>query len=218
MQNKKKSSIMKDALALFSITLVAALALGFVYEITKDIIAQKEAEAKAAAYFAVFAEAKVVDDTDEKLNQMVADSKEFLLTNGIEGTTIEEVCVAKDENQKAIGYVMTVTSHEGYAGDIQLSLGVRADGTLTKIEILSIKETAGLGMEAQNEKFKGQYTEVKTDAFSVIKSQAVKSSDSEINAISGATITSSAVTNSVNAGLAFAKNLLGQGIGGVVLE
>lgn len=218
MENKKKSSIIKDAMALFSITLVAALALGFVYEITKDVIAKREAEVKAAAYVAVYEQAKLVDDTNEELNQRVADSKEFLLEKGFKHTTIEEVCVAKDENQKAIGYVMTVTSHEGYAGDIKLSLGVKADGTVTKIEILSIKETAGLGMEAQNESFKSQFDNVKTDAFSVINSKAAKNSDKEINAISSATITTNAVTNSVNAGLAFAYELLDQGIGGVVRE
>ena len=58
----KKSSLMKDAFALFAITLVAALSLGFVYEITKDIIAKREAEAKAQAYAAVYAEAALVDD------------------------------------------------------------------------------------------------------------------------------------------------------------
>jgi electron transport complex protein RnfG len=97
-------------------------------------------------------------------------------------------------------------------------MGVRADGTLTKIEMLTIKETAGLGMKADESEFKDQFSEINTDAFNVIKAQVVKSSDNEINAISGATITSDAVTNTVNAGLAFANDLLDQGVGGVVRE
>jgi electron transport complex protein RnfG len=123
-----------------------------------------------------------------------------------------------DESGKPIGYVMTITTHEGYSGDIQFSMGVRADGTLTKIEMLTIKETAGLGMKADEKEFKGQYSEIKTDAFTLIKAQVQKSSEYEINAISGATITSNAVTNTVNAGLAFANDLLDNGIGGVVRE
>lgn len=217
MQNKK-SSILKDAFALFAITLVAALALGFVYEITKDIIAKREAEAKAQAYAAVYAQAALVDDKNEDLNNKVADSKDFLTSNGFSSTTIEEVCVAKDSNGNAIGYVMTITSHAGYGGDIKFSMGVKADGTLTKIEILSISETAGLGMKAQEEPFKGQFTEVNADQFTVIKNNATKSSPSEINAISGATVTSKAITDTVNAGLAFAGELMNEGIGGVVRE
>jgi electron transport complex protein RnfG len=218
MHNKKKTSIMKDAFALCAITLVAAVALGFVYEITKGPIAKAKAEKKAAAYAAVYEDAKLVDDTDEELNQLVADSKDVLATNGFEHTTIDEVCIAKDEKGNSIGYVMTITSHEGYAGDIQFSMGVKADGTLTKIEILSIKETAGLGMKAQDESFKGQFTAVKTEAFTVVKTQVANTSDGEINAITGATITSSAITNSVNAGLDFVADLMDEEIGGVVGE
>lgn len=216
MQNKKKSSIMKDAFALFAITLVASVALGFVYEITKDVIARKQAEAKATAYATVFQEAKLVDDTNEELILEVEVSSEFLANHGFKQTVIDEVCIAKDENGNPIGYVLTATSREGYAGDIQISLGVRADGTLTKMEILSIKETAGLGMEAQNESFKSQYSEVKTDAFTVIK--GTKTADHEIVAISSATVTSDAITNTVNASLAFVNELLDKEVGGVVRE
>ena len=45
-----KNKIIKDALALTLITLVAGVALGGVYEITKDPIAKQEAQAKAEAY------------------------------------------------------------------------------------------------------------------------------------------------------------------------
>lgn len=218
MQNKKRSSIIKDAFALFAITLVAAVALGFVFEITKEPIAVAKAKAKEEAYAAVFKEAKNIDTTNEELIQSVEKSEDFLSENGFGQSTINEVCLAMDENENPIGYVMTITSHEGYSGDILFSMGVRADGTLTKIEMLTIKETAGLGMKADEKEFKSQYSEIKTDAFTVIKAQVQKSSESEINAISGATITSDAVTNTVNAGLAFANELIDNGIGGVVRE
>ncbi len=218
MQTKKRSSIIKDAIALFSITLVAAIALGFVFEITKEPIAIAKAKAKEEAYAAVFQEAKSIDTSNEELIQRVGQSKDFLSEHGFTKSTINEVCLALDETGNVLGYVMTITSHEGYSGDIQFSLGIRSDGTLTKIQMLSIKETAGLGMKANEKEFKNQFTKIKTDAFSVIKSQVEKTSESEINAISGATITSKAVTNTVNAGLEFANDLLDNGIGGVVRE
>ena len=218
MQTKKRSSIIKDAIALFSITLVAAIALGFVFDITKEPIAIAKAKAKEEAYAAVFQEAKSIDTSNEELIQRVGQSKDFLSEHGFTKSTINEVCLALDETGNVLGYVMTITSHEGYSGDIQFSLGIRSDGTLTKIQMLSIKETAGLGMKANEKEFKNQFTEIKTDAFSVIKSQVEKTSESEINAISGATITSKAVTNTVNAGLEFANDLLDNGIGGVVRE
>ena len=50
---------------------------------------------------------------------------------------------------ETVGYVVNVTSHEGYGGDIDISVGIREDGTVTGIEMLSISETAGLGMKAK---------------------------------------------------------------------
>lgn len=209
---------MKDAIALFAITLVAAIALGFVYEITKGPIEEAEAKAKAEAYTMVYADAKLVDDKNEEVNARVEESAQFLADKGFNATTINEVCVAKDESGNAIGYVMTVTSSAGYAGDIKFTLGVKADGTLTAIEIIGTSETKGLGLEANEDYFKGQYSEKKVESFTVIGSKDSKSGDDQINAISGATITSKAVTDSVNAGLAFANDLLDNGIGGVTRE
>ncbi len=215
---QKKSTLFKDAFALFAITLVAAVALGFVYEITKGPIAKAAAEAKAKAYAAVYAEAALVDDTNEELNNKVAKAGEFFEQNGFNASTLDEVCIAKDASGKAIGYVMTITSNAGYGGDIKFSLGIKADGTLTKIEILQISETKGLGSRATEDEFKGQFSEVNTDSFTLIKNGQEKAGDFEINAISGATVTSTAVTETVNAALAFASELLNEGIGGVVSE
>ena len=88
---------------------------------------------------------------------------------------------------------------EGYGGDIQLSMGVRMDGTLNGISILSISETAGLGMNANTDAFKGQFADKNVEQFTYTKNGA--SADNEIDAISGATITTNAVTNGVNGGL-----------------
>ena len=81
-----------------------------------------------------------------------------------------------------------------------IAMGVQKDGTLNGISILSISETAGLGMKADTDDFKNQFRDKKVEKFQYTKTGAA--SEDEIDAISGATITTNAVTNGVNAGLA----------------
>ena len=54
---------------------------------------------------------------------------------------------------ETIGYVITSTDPNGYGGDIQVSVGIQSDGTVSGIAILSISETAGLGMKAAEPDF-----------------------------------------------------------------
>lgn len=106
---------------------------------------------------------------------------------------------------------MNITSHEGYGGDINFSMGVSMDGTVTGVEMLSLSETAGLGMRAKRRRIsKGQFAGKIVDQFVVTKNGA--SAENEIDAISGATFTSKAVTNGVNAGLRFYESLKEGGI------
>lgn len=106
-----------------------------------------------------------------------------------------------------MGYVVTTTSKDGYGGAITVSVGVMADGTVNGIAFLTLAETAGLGMNADTD-WKNQYAGKNVDGFTVTKNGA--SADNEINAISGATITSNAVTGAVNGAVYFAKNCLAQ--------
>lgn len=96
--------------------------------------------------------------------------------------------------------MITVTDHEGYGGDIQFSMGIAMDGTLNGISLLSISETAGLGMKA-GDILVPQFADKKVESFTYTKSGATN--DSEIDAISGATITTKAIVNGVNAGLEY---------------
>ena len=114
--------------------------------------------------------------------------------------TIDEAMKVYDASGKMAGYVLTVTDHEGYGGDIQFAMGVQDDGTLNGISILSISETAGLGMRATTDDFKNQFKDKNVEKFTYTKTGAT--SDDEIDALSGATITTNAMTNGVNAGLA----------------
>lgn len=199
--------IIKDALALTAITVVIGLLLGLVSEVTKEPIARQEEKAKEEACAAVFPEASGF--TPLELGDVQAQIEEELTAAGCRAQTIDEAAVALDGSGAVLGYVITVTSGEGYGGDIQFSMGVAADGTVTGLEFLSISETAGLGMKADTEQFKGQYAGKKTEAFQYSKTGA--SGEDEIDALSGATVTTNAVTNGVNAGLAAYRVLAQEG-------
>ena len=107
--------------------------------------------------------------------------------------------VFEDASGETLGYTFTVTDSEGYGGDIQFAMGVQNDGTLNGISILSISETAGLGMKATTDSFKDQFKNKNVEKFTYTKTGST--SDDQIDAISGATITTNAMTNGVNAGL-----------------
>ncbi len=192
----KKNTILKDALILTVITLIAGGLLGLVYEVTKKPIANQQEKAKQEAYKAVFEDA---DSFEECVEAEDADLAEALKEQGFEAQKINEIMEAKDASGETLGYAVNVTTSEGYGGDITFSMGVQLDGTLNGISILSISETAGLGMNATKDEFKNQFSDKNAEAFEVTKAGA--SDENEINAISGATITSKAVTGGVNAGI-----------------
>ena len=193
-----KNKIIKDALALTLITLVAGVALGGVYEITKEPIARQEAQAKAEAYEQVFTDAAAFEEVkmDDTLIQTIRDQ---LDQEGYKAQSIEEIMRAEDQSGEMLGYAFTVVTSEGYGGYIQFSMGVQNDGTLNGISILSIGETAGLGMNADTPAFKDQFVGKQVEQLQYTKNGATQ--DDEINAISGATVTTNAMTNGVNAGL-----------------
>lgn len=189
------NKIIRNTVILTLITLIAGLGLGFVYEITKDPIAQAQDDAKKKAWQEVFPEADMNDFEALDVDQVVADDAVKAVGAN---ATVDEVCKAGED-----GYVITTTSKEGYGGNIQITVGITADGTVSGISILSISETAGLGMKATEPAFYGQYEGKQTEKFAVSKDGG---EGEPIDAISGATITSRAVTAAVNVALAYYQN------------
>lgn len=195
------NKIVKNTIILTAITLISGIALGGVYEITKAPIAQAQEDAKQEAYKEVFQDAeefKALDVDAKEAEQAVKDA-------GVDGAVINEAAEAQ-KGGETIGYVVTATDKNGYGGDIQLSVGIQSDGTVTGISILSISETAGLGMNADTPEFKKQYADKKTEQFYVDKDGG---EGEQIDSISGATITTRAVTGAVNASLGYYQNVLG---------
>ena len=172
------NKIVKNTLILTLITVIAGVLLGAVYEVTKTPIAQSQETAKKEAWQAVFSDVKLDDFKAEDVDQKAADKA--VKDMGV-NATIDEVCTAGDA-----GYVITTTDKDGFGGNI-----------------LSISETAGLGMKATEPSFYNQYVNKQADKFVVSKDGG---DGEQIDALSGATITSRAVTGAVNAALGYYQN------------
>lgn len=197
--------MMKNTGILLAITLISGLLLGVVYQVTKEPIAEQEAKAKQEACQEVFADAASFEAVE-----LAPVDESTWNSEGYGQESIDEVMAAKDSAGSVLGYVITVTTKEGYGGDIQFTMGVRSDGTVNGISLLSISETAGLGMRAE-EVLKPQFADKQVEKFEYTKSGAA--SENQIDAISGATITTNAVTNGVNSGLYYFRTVLGGGSG-----
>jgi len=186
--------LIKNTIIMVAITVVAGAALGQVYSMTKEPIAASAAAKALAASKEVFADAADFVPVDD-----------YPAPDGQYNCDVAAVSLALDASGNALGYVVTVTSHAGYNGDITFSMGLRMDGTINGISLLSISETPGLGMKAE-EVIKPQFKDRATTpgtVFSVTKTG--EQGDDKINAITGATITSKAVTAGVNAALSIFK-------------
>ena len=198
------NKLVKDALILTMITLISGIALGLVYEITKAPILKASEKATQEAYREVFSNAASFKDVK---NFSAKKASAIVHKDGYKDDDIENAVCAVDKSGKTLGYVVTVTSHKGYGGDITLSMGITKKGTMNCYSITSINETAGLGMKSKEPKFMDQFKNAKDQTYEVVKT--TPSSDNQIEAISGATITSKAVTNAVNAGFKYFDSLTG---------
>lgn len=206
--------LMKNAFILCGITLVAGLLLGGVYEITKKPREKQVELSKQKSYQEVISEASTFNEINVNIDEIKSKLKEENIT---EKNAIVEKCIeALDKEGNIIGYVITVTSKEGYGGDITFSVGFNTENKITGISILTINETPGLGKNVEEDKFLAQYKQNSNGLYVVNKS-----SDSEginIDAVSGATISSTAMTKGVNAAKITADYLLNNSKGDEVDE
>ena len=172
MKNSKLKEILIPTVSLFLICAVVTALLGVTNSVTEPKIQKLQEELLTKTKQSVLSEA----DT-------FAEGKEYDGIMAFDGF--------KNDNKVGTAYRVT---EKGYGGDITMMIGVGCDGKVTGVDFLSIGETAGLGMNADTPKFKEQF-------IGKIKNIAVnknKPSGNEIAAITGATITSTAVTKGVN--------------------
>ncbi len=177
--------IVNVTIRLVAIMVIAGLALGGAYTITKDPIAQQKAAAAEAARKAVLPEATAFEEITVENGGNVTECYRGLASDG-----------------STAGYSVSVNA-KGFGGTIGLTVGLK-DGAITAVRMGSHSETPGLGAKAAEPKFLDQFPG-KSGELLVNKKGATN--EQEISAITAATITSQAVTNAVNEVLEFSAYL-----------
>lgn len=192
MENQTSNKeIISLGLRLLIITAIAGLILGWAYKITLEPIKQQNIKANNEAMKEVLPSAEGF----QKIGAVTPEAGETLeLQLAAEGKVTE--VYAAQKGSEAVGYAVKVAP-KGYAGLIEMMVGISNEGKVEGIKILNHSETPGLGANAPNPEFSGQYTGKSIDKpITVVK--APPTGDNEVQALTGATITSNAVTAGVN--------------------
>lgn len=173
-------------LTLFLICFCAALLLGVTNGVTAPKIAEIEKQQLEEAMQEVLPEAKefsaAVDDSDSGCSYSVA----------------------KDAHGNEVGYAVTAIGKGGYNGEIKLMVGLGSDGSVKNISFLSIDETPSIGMKLKtDQKFLSQFSGISGSA-------ALKVKGGEIDAVTGATKTSTGITDAVNNALRCYSSISGE--------
>ena len=192
-----KNSTLKKSLhlggTLFLVTAVTGLVLGLVQWSTADAIRAAQDKERAQALMGVMPDA-------ESFRPLAlasgADPAVLGIEEGVKGT-------------ETVGHCITVSS-KGYGGPIDIVVGLTREGSVRAIRILNQSETPGLGAKASEPSFSGQFADRNSLPLAVVKQPAAE--PNEIQAISGATITSTAVVTGVNAASEYWKRNIGGGV------
>lgn len=185
MKKIRLKDVLIPAISLFAICLVVTALLAGTNLMTKDVIEQQNLQKEEASR-------KVVLSTAETFEE------------GAQGDSV--YFLGKDASGQEVGYVFT-TESKGYGGTIKVMTGIDAQGEVKGVVILSQNETPGLGANAAKDSYRDQYKQAAPrDGFSVVKGSA---GEGEISAMTGATISSNAVTSAVNSAVALYHEIQG---------
>lgn len=184
---------------LTSISLVAAVALAKVYDITKVRIAEQERIKTMNGLKAVLPAFN---------NDVEKDAREVVVGQDKKGRDIKIKFYTGKMDEKPVGVAFEMIARDGYAGDIDILMGVSPEGKVSGIEIISHKETPGLGSKISQDKWKEEF---KGRALSDGPKFAVKKDGGVIDQFSGATISPRAVVSAVKKGLEVYKKEFSNG-------
>ncbi len=181
--SKKGGGILMLVVVLGLITFVCALLLGVVNGVTKDKIEQNGIETRNAAMSEIIPNAEFTD-VEVPADFATPADKNQPVVSGVYKATLDGADA---------GYCVEVNP-KGFGGALKMIVGINADGTVAGIKVTEASETPGLGAKAQSDKnWIAQFAGQPADG-----SLAVSKDGGTINAITGATITSRAVTLGVN--------------------
>jgi len=195
--------LVKPVVVLSIIALLAGLALSGVFSMTKDTIDAQKLAAKAESYRAVCPDA----DHFEAYTSEVEALDGQVYGSSFGRVYINEAVRGLDADGNLTGYVVSVTTADGNDADISLSVGVSPEGVVRGIAFTALNETPGMGMRCGEPDFMAQFEDKDVSQFTLLKDGGA-SQPGEVDSISGATVTSRAVVNAVNAGLDFCQNVL----------
>ena len=177
-----KDDILKPVVVLLSICIIIPLALSLTNKLTSARIAA------------------LAEENEQKAMALLIKADSFEPQSFGEGEEKFDFNIAKSQNGDVLGYIF-VTAARGYGGDVSVMTAIGTDGKIIEISILDVaNETPGLGQNVTKEAFYSQY-EGKTADVKVLKNDA-NSGANQINAWTGATISSKAVNAAVNKALA----------------
>lgn len=171
--------VIKPAAILFVICVAVSAALAGTNLLTADRIAQAAAQKAEESRMVVLPGAEAFQEKESE-----------------DGT--HYIGLSKEADGVVVGYVFE-TESKGYGGTVKVMTGISTEGSITGVIVLSHSETPGLGANAEKESFRAQYQQPVANlagGIQVVKFQAPN--EGEIQAMTGATITSTAVTNAVN--------------------
>ncbi len=176
---RKNSDIIRPVVVLTVICLTVSFALSVTNMITEGSIRKIEEKMQFETRAALVADAaKYSEVNDPSLLQHCSSFFE-----------------AKDAADNVMSYIIT-TSAKGYGGDVSVMTAISADKKIIGVSILNVSdETPGLGQKVKEESFYSQLIGLTSGI--VVQKNSAKPEDNEINAVSGATITSTAVKNAV---------------------
>ncbi len=190
--------IIKPSLILLLVCAFITGALAYVNGVTKPIIDENNRIAEQESLINVYS------DADNFLEAKTAD---MLKAEGIDvSENIEKLYIAQKDGQ-SVGYVAAVFSR-GYGGQMKILVGIDNDLNIEGVSLTSHKETPGLGANASDNKFTDQFLGKAPQAtYNVVK--RVPNNESEIQAITAATVTSKAVTKGVDEAVALVRSIAG---------
>ena len=186
------SEIKKLILALALVCFASALGLALVHQLTEERIAAARLEFELRAVREVIA----LDYVD---TPVIIEKKEFagVPTYRAVGDIEPVACLPRHLWRRQVLGVAVKGSARGYAGPVEVIVGIDSKGIITRIEILSHRETPGLGARITENFFLNRFK--RKQLGNEIK---VKEDGGDIDAITGATISSRAVSEGVEAALA----------------
>jgi len=177
---KTESTFKNMLLSLTLIAMGASVALGYVYEYTKEPIEVSNLNRKLDAI------RQVVPEFNNN------PSGEMFKLPSEEGDSLEIYPSRMDG--KINGYAIRTYSDKGYSGRILMMVGFNPEGSLKNISVLDQKETPGLGAKMTEQKFREQFNGKDPESFTL----KVRKDGGQVDAITAATISSRAFCDAVS--------------------